>query len=488
MTARLSKSTIMSGLQCEKRLWLELHQPEAKDVSKDTEQRFSVGDEVTDIACALHENGHLIKLDNGLSGALAETERILRESPEKPIFEATFIHENVLVRADILKKEAHGYHFIEVKSGASLKDPYVPDCAVQVWVLEGNGLSLSRVELAHIDTKFVYNGDGDYRGLFHRANLMGAVTALKREVPDWVSRFQKVLAGSEPNIEMGAHCDTPYTCPFKNYCSGPSTKYPLSYLPRGAKIAKQLESEGISDIREIPPGRLTNPTQEWVRRVTAEGKAELEPEAREKIKKHPFPRYYLDFETISFAVPIWKGTRPYQMLPFQWSCHVESKSGRVSHKEFLDTSGDPPMRPFIKSLLRAVGESGPIFVYSSFEETHLWKLAGCFPDLSEGIEQIIARLVNLHLLTKRHYYHPDMHGSWSLKKVLPTIAPHLDYDDLGEVQDGNAAGVAYREIIHPDTKPSRRELLAVAMRAYCQRDTEALIALARFLCDESIAI
>ena len=349
-------------------------------------------------------------------------------------------------------------------------------------------MSLSRVELAHIDTKFVYNGDGDYRGLFHRANLMGAVTALKREVPDWVSRFQKVLAGSEPNIEMGAHCDTPYTCPFKNYCSGPGTKYPLSYLPRGAKIAKQLESEGISDIREIPPGRLTNTTQEWVRRVTAEGKAELEPEAREKIKKHPFPRYYLDFETISFAVPIWKGTRPYQMLPFQWSCHVESKSGQVSHKEFLDTSGDPPMRPFIKSLLRAVGESGPIFVYSSFEETRLWQLAGCFPDLSEGIEQIIARLVDLYLLTKQNYYHPDMHGSWSLKKVLPTIAPHLDYADLDEIQDGNAAGVAYREIIHPNTEPSRRELLAVALRAYCQRDTEALIALARFLCDESIDI
>ena len=140
MTARLSKSTIMSGLQCEKRLWLELHQPEAKDVSKDTEQRFSVGHEVTDIACALHENGHLIKLDNGLSGALAETERILRESPEKPIFEATFIHENVLVRADILKKEARGYHFIEVKSGASLKDPYVPDCAVQVLGIGGQWL------------------------------------------------------------------------------------------------------------------------------------------------------------------------------------------------------------------------------------------------------------------------------------------------------------------------------------------------------------
>ena len=58
----------------------------------------------------------------------------------------------------------------------------------------------------------------------------------------------------------------------------------------------------------------------------------------------PYPRFHLDFETIGPAVPIWPDTRPYQSLPIQWSCHIERSRSLVEHREFLDLSGDPPMR------------------------------------------------------------------------------------------------------------------------------------------------
>ena len=484
MTTRLSKSKILSGLQCEKRLWLEVHQPALKVVPAGVERAFAVGHEVNDVAQSLHEGGHLIGFDDGIAGALIETERVLKASPDATLFEATFSHKGVVVRADILKKGARGYELIEVKSSGSVKAPYYADCAVQVWVLEGCGLPVERVQLAHIDTQFVYGGDGDYRGLLCYNELDADIADVKKEVPKWVSQFHWVLNGRKPNIATGEHCNSPYPCPFIEHCSEPGAEYPVSCLPRGGQVVKELEAEDIKDIRDIPPGRLTNAIQEWVRRVTVAGKPELDSAAGEVINACSYPRHYLDFETIGFAVPRWKDTRPYQMLPFQWSCHIEAKPGEVAHAEFLDTTGDSPMRAFIESLLATLGQCGAIFVYSPFEKSCLNQLAERFPDLREEIKEVIDRLVDLLPVARQNYYHPDMRGSWSLKALLPTIAPHLDYGDLGEVQDGTAAGAAYQEMIDADTEQPRAQSLAADLRAYCKRDTEALVALVRFFAGE----
>ncbi len=486
MKARLSKSKIMSGLQCQKRLWLEAHKPELRVVNDGVQRRFSIGHEVNDIACSLHKNGSLIGLEKGFSHALAETKRMLNESPDTPLFEATFTHQGVLVRVDILEKTTHGYRMIEVKSATSAKPQYTPDCAVQAWVLEGNGLRVERVELAHINNQFVYGGDGDYHGLFYYADLTDEVCVVKKEVPEWVDDFQKMLAENEPDISTGKHCNAPYPCPFIEYCSGPSSAYPVTCLPRIKEMAAQLEAEGITDIRDIPEGRLGAADQERVRKATISGTADFNHAAKKVMAAHSYPRYYLDFETIAFAVPVWKDTRPYQALLFQWSCHKEIKAGELTHDEFLDTAGNSPMREAVESLLKALDQHGPIFVYSSYEKQILNGLAARFADLKTPIKKVVRRLVDMHPITKLHYYHPDMLGSWSLKAVLPTIAPSLDYGDLGEVQDGTAAGTAYSKIIHPDTDRKQTKTLTADLLAYCKRDTEALVALARFLASGEI--
>ncbi|MGI9310479.1 MAG: DUF2779 domain-containing protein [bacterium] len=483
---RLSKSRILSGLQCEKRLWLELHQPKLAVVSAQAELRFAVGNEVGEVAQSLHPGGHLIGFDDGIVGALVETERVMRESPRATLFEATFEHQGVVVRVDVLAPGARGFRLIEVKSSTSVKQPHYPDCAVQSWVLEGCGLAVAQVELAHIDNRFVYRGDGDYRGLLHYEDLSRAVAEIKQEVPEWVRGFNAVMNGEQPDIETGAHCTTPYDCPFIEHCAGPSADYPVDCLPYGRGVAQALHDEGVHDIRDIPHGRLHNDQHEWIRRVTINGESELRPAASEFLRDLSYPRCYLDFETIALAVPIWRGARPYQTLPFQWSCHVESRAGEIVHREFLAAADTEvtPMRAFIESLLTAVGDAGPIFVYSAFESRCLRDLAERFDDLADDIDAVIERLVDLLPLTRAHYYHPDMRGSWSLKNVLPTIAA-MDYSDLGEVQGGEAAGAAYREMLRAaadtDTDAKRARTLTRDLLAYCKRDTEALVALAHFL-------
>ncbi len=476
----LSKSKIMAGIQCPKRLYLETYHRELAEESADKEALFKAGHQVGEFARTLYPGGTLI--DGGdLKGALKETEAALKVANDAVFFEATLQHEGVLFRADILSKEAERTELSEVKSSTSVKNEHVQDCAIQAWVLRGAGYPVDTVALVHIDNSFVYGGDGDYTGLFARVDLTGEVRALEHDVPGWVDQCKQALAGDMPDVKVGPHCKKPYVCPFMAHCNGEQPEYPVSKLPHGGKVVQQLLNEGIEDIRDIPEGRLTNATQERIRRVTAAGEPELNPQAGEALRGLPYPRYYLDFETIGPAIPIWAGTRPYQQMPFQWSCHTEQANGELDHAEFLDRSGEPPMRLLAESLLVALGESGPIFTYTNFEQKVIQGLAEMFPGLSDGLQKVIKRLVDLHPITREHYYHPAMKGSWSLKAVLPTVAPDLDYGALGEVQEGMAAGRAYFEVIDKQTDPKRRQELIGSLREYCKLDTLAMVRLARFL-------
>lgn len=479
----LSKSRIMAGLQCAKRLWLEVHRPDLIEYDLGVEQRLSVGEDVNDVARAQYPGGVLVEYDDGPRAAIEETRRLLEGRSGTSIFEATFASDRVLVRADILKPYRDGFDLIEVKSTTSVKPHYFEDCAVQTWVLERAGLTVRDIRLCHIDGKFVYPGSGDYSGLFHLEDVSKEVRERIRSVPQWVQGCGEVLSGLEPDVDMGSHCTVPHSCPFIGYCRGEETEYPLRCMPRprgSQEILNALIADGIEDIRDIPEGRLNNERQEWVRRVTIAGKPDLRSEAAE-VGTSGYPRYYLDFEAIQFAIPIWEGTRPFEALPFQWSCHIESACGDLRHEEFLETKGIAPMRACAESLLRIAGEEGPVFAYGSYEKTILNALAARYPDLAGDLYRLTERLVDLLSIVRRTYYHPDMLGSWSIKKVLPTIAPHLDYGTLGEVQDGTAAGTAYIRIINPDTGAAERQRLGSELLEYCKRDTQGLVELVKFL-------
>jgi hypothetical protein len=147
----------------------------------------------------------------------------------------------------------------------------------------------------------------------------------------------------------------------------------------------------------------------------------------------------------------------------------------LEHAEFLDLSGENPMRPLAEALLAALGDRGPIFVYSHFEKAVLQQIGTFHPDLADRLEAAAARLEDLLPLMRAHYYHPDMKGSWSIKAVLPTVAPELNYADLEEVQDGGAAQAAYLEACELKEGSERYEALRRNLLKYCALDTLALV-------------
>lgn len=476
----LSKSKILLHRQCPKRLWLQAYKPELAEADPSAEARFRDGNKVGEVARQLYPGGDFIDTLNRKE-ALERTAVDLKAGG-KPIFEAAFLHNDVLVRADLLVPEESGYRLVEVKSSTSVKDYHLEDITVQTWVMQQAGLMPSRCMVAHVNNEYVYPGGGNYQGLLKEEPVDAEIRELIGEVPDWISQAQATLEQTdEPTIAPGEHCSTPFACDFATYCSPPETdvEFPVEILPYGKKMAEQLRAEGYRDLRDVPIDKLSNPKHIRVHRVSSTGIAELDAEATEAVRNLPYPRYYLDFETIAFAVPIWAGTSPYKQIPFQWSCHVEHADGTLTHKEFLDTTGNDPRRGFAESLIRTLGADGPIIVYNApFEGSRMKELAEAMSDLAPQLLGAVDRLFDLLPLARNHYYHPAMKGSWSIKAVLPTIAPELDYSNL-TVAHGGMAQEAYLDLIGTELSDAEKVDLRRGLLAYCEQDTLAMVAIIR---------
>ena len=478
--AGLSKTRISEWLQCPKRLWLKANRPEEAVLEESQQVRMDAGNTVGDIARSFYENGILIEEPDSLREISATKAALTKR---KPIFEATFLHKSVLIRADLLIPARGGYRMVEVKSGAEVKPYYLDDAAIQSWVAKKDAIPLRKVEIAYIDTSFVYDGDGDYSGLLKYEDVTEQIAPKERHVPKWIAGAQATLAGDMPERTTGKHCKEPFGCPFKTFCEKlerKPAKYPVEILPRDNGLAAQLRADGYADLRRVPAKRITSKSHQRVWRITKSGQPELLPGAREAIQSLPFPRYYLDFETISLAVPAWRNTRPYAMVPFQWSCHIESSDRSMKHAGFLSDGRADPRREFAVSLIKVLRKRGAVIVYNaSFEGARIKDLANDFPDLAPELLAIVDRVFDLLPLTRDNYYHPDMKGSWSIKAVLPTVAPELAYDKLS-VANGAMAQDAFAKLMNPQTTPAIRKQQYEALLEYCERDTLAMVKIAHY--------
>jgi len=492
----LSKSKILAYRQCPKRLWLEIHRPELRDDTA-SEMVFQIGHQVGDVARSIYDPeglGVLIDIQElGHEQAFARS-AVLLGNCEIPVFEAGMIADGALAYADVMLPDsqngANAWRMIEVKSSTSVKDYHRDDIAIQAHVATAAGVRLSSVSLAHIDTSFVYPGNGDYRGLLKENDLTEEAHSRSGEVQEWIAAAQSVAAlPEEPAIATGPHCNEPFSCGFCDYCNRDKVRpeYPLSSLPRfGSSKQARMEDLGIEDLRNVPDEHLSA-LQILVKKHTADGTVFFDAEgAAADLAPHGFPAYFLDFETAMFAVPIWKGTRPYQQIPFQFSLHIFDLSGSLQHHGFLDLTGDDPSLACAQSLINLCGDRGPIFAYNAgFECRVMRELAGRFPELAASLEAIIARVVDLLPIARSRYYHPSQHGSWSIKAVLPAAVPELSYGQLEGVQDGNMAVVAFMEAIAPGTTPERKNEIERQLVSYCQLDTFAMVRLYQLFRDSA---
>ncbi len=497
-----SKSQYIRNMQCPKSLWLYRARPELRDaVAPEQQAIFDQGTAVGVLARQWLGGGVLVKADHtDPERALTET-AVALASGIRVIYEAAFLHDGVLVRADIIARNIDGgWDLYEVKSTTKVEEEHLHDVAVQRYVLEGAGLKLDRVHLVHLDSSYVRFGALDLQKLFLPEDVTAETAPILAQVPHQVALMKAVADLPEaPKADIGPRCTKPHDCDFTGHCWARVPDYSVFNLA-GARKDKttRLWNSGVKHVADIPDYvkgdkstddyKLTD-YQNVQRSVAKSGTPHIDARAiRAHLETLVYPLHYLDFEAVNPAVPPHDGTRPYMVVPTQASIHIQHEQGApVEHFEFLgDGRADP--RPDLVDFLRCrIDVRGSVIAYhKSYEGGILNGLAALDGRSGVALTGMAARLWDLAEPFKKAWYaHPRFLGKWSIKAVLPVLVPDMNYANLA-IKNGAEAMTAYAEMMDQATAPERRAELAANLKAYCGYDTLAMVRILAHL--ETIAV
>lgn len=467
MIEHFSKSDWLTALQCPTQAWLS-HRADGESLSESELFRMQQGQEVGELARALFPHGVTASSDEWRPNT----------GESACLFEARFESDGFVTRADVLVRLASGWHVIEVKSSfadtKSLND-LVDDLAYTVMVV-ANSLTVVRASLLLLSRDYRY-GDAP-SSLFEEVDVTEQALSRSAEFRRNATHVRETLSNDEPPVaRLNSACRQ---CAwFDDQCIGRGVEHSVLELPNlhQSKL-EMLASHSIVSLADIPEDFALTDTQTRVRDAVLAQQAAVSKELlREALGVVAWPCHYLDFETVATVLPLFPGTRCHEQVLTQFSVHRRNSLDEAcTHDEYLAEETRDCQRELAETLIRSLGTSGSVVVYSHFEKQRLRGLADRFDDLRPGLAAIESRLVDLLPIVRSCVYHPAFKGSYSIKSVLPVLVPDLSYEDLdiggGDTAITRFARLVRREIPADKVADTRRSLLA-----YCQRDTEAMVRL-----------
>ena len=404
--------------------------------------------------------------------ALDATAAALADPANTLLFEATFLADGCVARADALLRTTAGWELLEIKSGSSrddkkIKSDYIDDVGYTAAVMSAAGITPERIRLVLVSADYVAGSGGE---LIVAVDVTDAVRERAAVFRDNLADIAATLDGDAPAADLCFACRK---CDYYGTsCVDIGITDPLFDIPR---ISEQRFNEfrPFGRIGNLPDDAKLTAIQSRIVSVIKSGVAAVDPSELAALDALQGRIYYLDFEAVQPAIPVFPGTSPYQKHPFQYSLHIED-DGALTHREYLADHAADWRRPFAERLLDDLGSTGPIVVYSSYEAQVLGQLAAWFPDLGPAIEAVIARLFDLEKVVKNGYIHPGFRGRTSIKKVLPVMAPEFSYQDL-EVSGGEDAAGLFALIWNGVYPAAEYERHRGSLLEYCARDTEAMV-------------
>ena len=396
---------------------------------------------------------------------------------------------------------------------------YVYDISYQRYVLDAAIKSNKKVKyyLGVLNSEYIFDGKVDEKNHpIYGDNIITfidvtsltekMIPTLEMDTDIVINRLNTLDANP---VSLGRHCQKKDSreCIFYPICFGhiPDKNSIFTYFDRHHGFKDEfgekhelydLINEGYVHATDLPHSWLNRDKNKIQREVIETNTPYMKKKLiKEAIISLNYPIYHLDFETFPCPLPRFKGEKPYTQSLFQYSIHIEHEPG-VCDKDldnygFIAKTHDDQRRALVEGMLDIIKpDGGSIMVYNqSFEQTRLKEMAELFPEHKERLLDMVDRLVDLMHFVRGNkkffinlgidkdeadgilYYHNDLNGSYSIKKVLP-IFSNLKYDGM-PIKNGTEALVAYANFPYMDEKTFKQKYQELL--EYCKQDTWAMV-------------
>lgn len=466
-------SDISNYERCKRLLWLNYHQPKKKlPLVYFNENMMSL----------VKQYFHITDYFEGHTGD--DAEKALNAMKQyDTLINARFSYRDLRIDIPLMRKEDNGWIIYFTYASCYPRERQAQKLADKIAVLTACGVVINDVLIIHLNSEYVRKKNLDVQELlivtpylynkrnngFHTA--MELISKYQRDVFQIASEAASAVKQECFEAQLSQNCTKTFKCPYYDECfAAVAHDTSVLYLMQCSQKFTLLK-QGYHDMTLIAPECLEGTRLQYAQMMAARNNGfymdrfALTNWVKENIV---YPISYLDFEWETFVYPPYDGMKPYDVLVFQYSLHVEKAAkAELTHSQFIG-EGDCRIA-FIEHLLKHIPKTGTILVYNmeGAEKLRLKQLGEQFPQYEEALSALCERMVDLSLpFESGSIYDSRMHGYYSLKKLVE-VFHDFDYHSLA-ISQGLQAAESWRLLQEEqvDKETIRKELFA-----YCGMDT-----------------
>lgn len=493
----ISKSKIYRGLHCEKAFYLSIHHRELE--TKPDENLLHLFDQVrqfSDYAKSKYLEKYPLVQNVDLPAwefvqTLKKTEELLNNNHHQ-ILSAGFEYKGCFTTWDFIvyNEFSERWTVYDFKLGTKPKPEHIDEIALQSWITANAGLKIEKIILVHMNSEALFP---NLENFLVEVDVTQEVRDRYKSIPIRLNEiFQLAKEEQSPKKNIGEYCEKPFPCSFKEYC-WKQIQWPKNHifqLPQFYDLKWKFYEQGILDLDQIDLMTQSDLKELHKNHIQARIQNQLWKDSQ-KIRSHlsvwQGPFLYLDFETISFPIPQFNGTRAFEQVPVQF-CALATDADQNVFDQMDVLSGfneADPRQEVVHKLIEFFCRKypvGSIVAYNSnFEGQVLQQLADVFPESSTEVLKIKDRLVDPYPIIKESVYDPKFLASFSLKSVAPALlGEKADYKNL-QIQNGLVAQKKLIQLLNHQVPLSEVDVLRKNLIQYCAHDVYVLKELVNWL-------
>lgn len=467
-----------------------------KEEKKEFHPFVRLDEKVTDLAM---NKLHIDKAFVGEKGDSAEKAMATKDK-EEWLVKARFEYHDLRIKVPFLHHNEDGsWDLYFLYTGIY---PHADDsifyCA-NVWVLENLGFQLGKIRILHLNADYVRQDELDPDSLFVISdNLYNAknnpTVPFEEHIRSHMRDFSAVIdemnsaEPEEPGEPVRSQkCTGRVKCRHYTECFGEEREETDDSILHlfCSQHRYEMKKEGIETLKDADPERIEGSRMQYAQ-IMADRNGGLFVDRlalRAWLDHIVYPISFLDFEWERFAIPPYRGMKPYDVLPFEYALYILHGDGTMEHKVYLNVHDD--RRNMAENLIRDIPETGSVVAYNATgaESIRIQEFADLYPDLSDRLLSINARMEDMQIpFIAGTVYDLRMRGQWSLK-VIMSMMNDPGYRDL-DISQGMDAVYQWRHLDYDDmTSPSEKKKIIEDLKKYCGMDAYAMTVVYQWMKD-----